>query len=60
MPKQKGIIMKLRILKSLLIIALASALAGGATYLLFEGTGTGENIILNSRPLPHSTEAIGI
>lgn len=40
--------MKARILKSLLIIALASALAGGATYLLFEGTVKSKYIILNS------------
>lgn len=52
--------MKAKILKSLLIIALASALAGGATYLLFEGTEPGENIILNSCLHPHSMEAIRI
>ncbi len=40
--------MKGKIIKSLLIIAFASALAGGAAYLLFERTGEPRNIILNS------------
>lgn len=40
--------MKARIFKSLLIIAFASALAGGASYILFNGKTMNPNNIISS------------